>query len=141
MLLAWVEDQIDLENAWTAIAGGGGEFLEGGRRLERGRYTRILRTEEPRDRRRLLAATFRTGPLAGVLEDPEAPLAVLEARARSARIVATHRATRIDPIGPAAIVEVVQRLYAERADLRGIAWGVGQGLPHDAITARLSVAP
>lgn len=139
-LLGWVEDEIDLQNAWAALAGGGGFFLEGGRRLPRSLHESIAAGDGEPSRRRKLALAFRVGSLAGVFDDPDLGLASLEARARVARIAAVHRAARLDPIGASPILEVVMRLWAERADLRCISWGIATGLSHETIAARLVAA-
>lgn len=139
-LLAWVADGIDLANAWDALLGGGGDFVEGGRRLGRERHASIQRETSQPVRRRQLAAVFGPSPLAAVFDDPGLPLAALEARATALRIAQERRAARLEPLGAAPILEVVMRLRAERSDLRRVNWGVEQGLPPDAIIGQLTVA-
>jgi vacuolar-type H+-ATPase subunit C/Vma6 len=138
-LLAWVEDGIDLENAWCAIVREAQGFVEGGRRLSRERYTKIASLDEEVDRRRQLADAFASGPLSRVFDDVEIPLSALEARAARARISAARHASRLDPIGAAPILEVVMRMRAEWVDLRRINWGISQGVPTDLIVGQLMV--
>jgi vacuolar-type H+-ATPase subunit C/Vma6 len=139
-LLGWVEDEIDLHNAWETLVGNAGSHLEGGRQLPHSLCETIASEPDEASRRRRLARTFRVGALAGVFDDPEIEFALLEARARAARIADARRAARLDPIGASSILEVVLRLQAERADLRCISWGVAAGLSHETIVARLVVA-
>jgi vacuolar-type H+-ATPase subunit C/Vma6 len=136
-LRAWVADEIDLQNAWDALAGGTDSFLDGGRRLPRSRYEKIAATTDEPGRRRALAEAFRRSDLAGVFDDPVIGLEKLEARARAARIESARRRARRDPIGTAPILEVVLRLWAERVDLRCIGFGVAAGLSHETIVDRL----
>lgn len=140
-LTGWVEDEIDLHNAWAALAGDASGFLEGGRRLPRPLYESIAALDGQPGRRAGLARAFRDGSLGGVFDDPDLRADSLEARARAARIAATHRAARLDPIGAGPILELVLRLWAERADLRCISWGVSAGLPYATIVSRLVAAP
>lgn len=139
-LRGWVEDEIDLHNAWDALVGGTDAFLDGGRRLPRARYESVAGGRDEPARRRALAESFRKGGLAGVFDDPVVGLEKLEARARAARIASARRQVRRDPLGAAPVLEVVQRLWAERADLRCIGFGVAAGLSPETIVDRL-VAP
>ena len=75
--------------------------------------------------------------LGRVFEDPDVPLALLEAHAVRVRIATERRAARFDPIGPSPILEFVMRLRAERADLRRINWGIAEGLPTESIVGQL----
>lgn len=139
-LTGWVEDEIDLHNAWGTLAGDTSGFLEGGRRLSRPLCDSIAVLEGEPSRRARIARAFRGGALAGVFDDPELGLESLEARARAARIDAARRSARLDPIGPSPILELVLRLWAERADLRCIGFGVWAGLPYETIVSRLVAA-
>lgn len=132
-LLAWVADAIDLENAWGAVVGCVGGFVEGGTRLSRAQHSEIAGLTSERSRRRRLTRVFAGTTLSGVFDDPLVPLPALEVRAAAARIVAERRAARVDPIGAAPVLEFVMRLRAERADLRRINWGIAQGLPSGTI--------
>jgi vacuolar-type H+-ATPase subunit C/Vma6 len=139
-LLAWVTDGVDLENAWSAVVEQTEGFVDGGLRLSRERHASIAGEPDAELRRRELAHVFARSALASVFDDPDAPLASLEARAVRARIAAERLAARTDPIGPSPILEFVMRLWAERADLRRINWGIAQGLPMEAIVGQLVVA-
>jgi hypothetical protein len=139
-LLAWVSDGIDLENAWDALVDGGGDFVEGGRRLTRERQAAISREATEPARRRELANVFSRSPFAPVFGDRDVPLAALEGWATRVRIAEERRAARVEPLGAAPILEVVMLLRAERSDLRRINWGVDQGLPTEAIAHQLTEA-
>lgn len=140
-LARWARDEIDLQNAWDAVSAGGGPFVPGGEHLLVGPHGAISSIADPATRRRRLAEVFEKTPLEGVFADPEQAPAELEARARAIRIANARRSARLDPVGAAAIVEVVLRLWAERANLRCIAWGIGAGVSYETITARLVATP
>jgi hypothetical protein len=131
-LLAWVVQGIDLGNAWGALLGAPDPFVEGGERLTRAEFDRIAREESPSARRAALAGVFAADGLGAVFEDAAAPLAALESRSRIARLRELRRAARIDPLGPAALLEAVMRLREEPKRLRRIAWAVAQGIPESA---------
>lgn len=136
-LSAWVAEGIDLENAWDALAAGGGRFLDGGAWLSRDRHAAIAREPSVDVRCRRLARVFSRSALAPVFADPYAPPSSFEDRARAARLRAERRAARVDPLGPSALLEVFMRIGAERADLRRINWAVAQGIPTEAIAGQL----
>lgn len=141
-LLAWVEEGIDLENAWEALAGGAeGTFLPGGGCLTREQHRDIASAPEQSARRRQLTRVFAGGPLAGPFSNPALPLASLEAEAQAARARTMRGRARLDPLGAAPILEVVMRLRIERSNLRCINWGIALGLPCDAIMAGMATAP
>jgi hypothetical protein len=140
-LSRWAQDEIDLHNAWDALAGGTGPCLAGGRWLPQSLHAAIALEADPALRRRRLGAAFQTSPLAGVFDASELGPDALEARARALRIAAARRAARLDPIGASPILEIILRLWAERADLRCISWGIAASLSYETITARLVAAP
>jgi hypothetical protein len=133
-LVAWVAEEIDLENAWSLLLGVGGE-LEGGRRLPRELRDLILREPEPSARREQLARAFAGSAPGDVLADPEVALHALERRVRHARERACTRAARLDPLGPLALLEILLRLREETARLRRIGLAVAQGVPEPAAFA------
>lgn len=139
-LLAWVLDGIDLDNAWSALAGQGAGFIDGGRLVSRERHAAIANEEDAHKRRLELAQVFAKSPLANVFHGPDVSLATLEHRAVRDRIDYEHRKGRVDPLGASPILECVMRLRAERADLRRINWGVAAGYPADVIVGQLQVA-
>ena len=105
------------------------EFLPGGARVTRDAFAR-LRAERDGERlmeglRALLAGTALGAALA---HDPP-DLASLEPRATAARIAALRGLARRDPLGPAVVLAVLERLRAEARALRAIAWGVAFGAP------------
>lgn len=138
-LRRWVEDEIDLRNAWSAWLGSGSDFVEGGRNLGRAVLEAVSAERDEREKRRRLARALDRTRLAGVFDDPDLAGAALEARARVVRIEGARRAGRLDPIGEAPIVEVLLRLRAERAALRCIGWGVASGLDTRTIVSQLAL--
>ena len=138
---AWVAEGIDLENAWSALAGAGAEaFLDGGTRIGPSHYAAAAAETDVTTRRRRLARALEGGSLAGPFADTSLPVAQLETAARHARLRAMRRRARRDPLGAAPIVALVMQLDAERATLRSIGHGVAQGLPYDAIVAGSALA-
>lgn len=140
-LLAWVREGIDLENAWDALAGGGSTFIEGGGHLSSGQHAMVTAEPSASRRRRLLGRVFARSALARVFDDPGIPTMALESHAQSERITHQRRAARIDPLGAAPILEFVMRLWAERAALRRINWGIAQGSPAEAIIGPIAGWP
>ncbi|MBW2233164.1 MAG: V-type ATPase subunit [Deltaproteobacteria bacterium] len=137
-LLGWARDEIDLENAWDALAGAGGRFVEGGQQLDSEQHDAVAGEPTEAVRRRRLDQLFARSALSRVFHDPALPSSALESRARAVRIANEHRATRLDPLGAAPILEFVMRLRAERADLRRINWGVAQGRPAEDIIGQMA---
>lgn len=140
-LRAWVEEGIDLENAWHALLGGTDSFVEGGRLLPRALHDAVLREPDEPARRRRLAEVFAGDPLGAVFADDAARLACLETRALGIRIAGQRHAVRLDPIGAAPILDFVLRLRAELADLRRIHWGVAQGVAPETLRGELVSRP
>jgi vacuolar-type H+-ATPase subunit C/Vma6 len=140
-LLGWVRDGIDLENAWAALAGAGESFVQGGHQLSEAQHAAVAHEEIVARRRHRLEQIFAPSPLARVFDDPMTPAAALESRARMVRIANERRATRIDPLAEAPILEFVMRLRAERADLRRINWGIAQGRAAEVIIDQMSRRP
>jgi len=134
----WVEDEIDLGNAWTALAGHAGAFVAGGRALPRLAFEAVAEERDGSSKRRQLVRAFRETGLGLVFEDPDLGMSALEARARAVRIARAHGQARLDPIGEGPIVEFMLRLWSERADLRCIAWGVDARMTTDAIVSQLA---
>jgi vacuolar-type H+-ATPase subunit C/Vma6 len=133
----FASELVNQENAWTLLLaaplepGGAADrdFLPGGMLLTREHFAR-LRAERDGDRvlqelRRLLEGTALGTALAAEPFD----LSSLEQRAASARIAWLRGLARRDPLGPAVILAVLERIRAEARALRAIAWGVAFGAP------------
>jgi len=127
-LLAWVEQSIDLENVWAALQADDAHFLEGGARLSRDAFETVARKPGGSERRADIARVFATDPLGEIFADERVPQAALEGRSRLVRRRGLERTARRDPLGPAALLELVMRLREEPARLRRIAWAVAQGV-------------
>ena len=130
-----------LANAWHALLGGRSGFIEGGRELTRKRHDAIVGEPEEQGRRAGLARALKRSPFAPVFADASRPLASLESDALAARIRNERRASLMDPLGPAPVLQFAARLRAELTDLRRINWGVAQGASADAIRGQLLGAP
>lgn len=128
---------VDQENLWTLLLAAPPtagetmehEYLPGGVVLTRDAFTR-LRAE--RDAERLTAELRRhfagTAIGAALTQEPvEWPS--LEARIAAARVVWLRGLARRDPLGPAVVLAVLERIRAEARALRAIAWGIALGAP------------
>jgi vacuolar-type H+-ATPase subunit C/Vma6 len=141
-------DLVDQENLWTLLlsappAGAPNvdqEFLPGGGVLTREVFVR-LRAE--RDGARLVAELRRcfTGTAIGtaLARDP-VEWASLEARILAARITWLRGAARRDPLGPAVVLSVLERIRTEARALRAIAWGVAFGAPPATLASLMTEA-
>jgi vacuolar-type H+-ATPase subunit C/Vma6 len=136
---------VNQENAWTLLLAAPLEsgspadrdFLPGGIVLTREQFAR-LRAERDGDRvlqelRRLLEGTA----LGAALSAEPFDIPSLEQRAASARIAWLRGLARRDPLGPAVVLSVLERIRAEARALRAIGWGVAFGAPAQAL-ARLT---
>jgi len=130
-------DLVDQANLWTLLLSapppdamtGGREYLPGGSVLTREVFVR-LRAERDGDRlmTRLRAQFAGTAIGTALARDP-VEWASLESRVASARIVWLRGLARRDPLGPAVVLSVLERIRAEARALRAIAWGVAFGAP------------
>jgi vacuolar-type H+-ATPase subunit C/Vma6 len=128
---------VDQENVWTLLlaaapddaAPADQEFLPGGFRLTAKAFTR-LRAERDIDRLlQELRALLKGTPLGAALAADPLDVATLESRAALARIAWLRGLARRDPLGPAVVLGVMERVRAEARALRAIAWGVAFGAP------------
>ena len=133
----YAAELVDQENAWTLLLAAppeGGvpidqEFLAGGARVTRDEFVR-LRAE--RDGERLvegLRALLEGTALGAALAQNPLELPSLEPRAATARIAWLRGLARRDPLGPAVVLAVLERIREEARALRAIAWGVAFGAP------------
>lgn len=140
---------VDEENVWTLLlaapqlpgAASDAEYLPGGALLAAPRFA-ALRAE--RDSDRLLAALrtlFAGSALGGVLDRDPLTWPSLEAQAASARIAWLRSVARRDPLGPAVVLAVLERIRAEARALRAIAWGVSLGAPAPTFALQLPGTP
>jgi vacuolar-type H+-ATPase subunit C/Vma6 len=136
---------VNQANAWTLLLAAPPEagcaadkdFLPGGTFPTRSQFAR-LRAERDGDRvrqelRRLLEGTA----LGTALAEEPFDLPSLEQRAAAARIDWLRGVARRDPLGPAVVLAILERIRAEARVLRAIAWGVAFGAPAPAL-ARLT---
>jgi vacuolar-type H+-ATPase subunit C/Vma6 len=144
----YAAELVDQENAWTLLLAAppesepvtDQEFLPGGARLTREEFVR-LRGE--RDSERLmegLRAVMVGTALGAVLAQEPMDMVSLEPRATAARIAALRGEARRDPLGPAVVLGVLERIRAEARALRAIGWGVAFGAPPPAIASLMPEA-
>jgi vacuolar-type H+-ATPase subunit C/Vma6 len=137
---------VDQENVWTLLLAappeGGApadrDFLLGGSRLT---LTEFARLRAERDSQRLaqgLRVLFKGTALGVALAVDPLDMPAVALRAAAARIVWLHRLGRRDPLGPAVVLGVMERIRAEARALRSIAWGVSFGAPASTV---LSLIP
>jgi vacuolar-type H+-ATPase subunit C/Vma6 len=132
-LMAYVREQIDLENTWSALLlashrdGEAAEacFLEGGARVDRGTFLEAAAAPlaDAVDR---LAARHASG-LAAALRAGSGDLPAMERRALEARADAQRQAARIAPLGPATILSFVLQLQLQALRLRQLVWSRALG--------------
>jgi len=135
---------VDQANCWTlmlaAPAGQGiaadGEFLPGGLRLTQQDFVRLRAERDGDSVRRELTRLLSGTALGTALAEEPFELGALESRAAAARIAWLRGLARRDPLGPAVVLSVLERIRAEARALRAIAWGVAFGAPAS-VLARL----
>lgn len=146
-LRAYAAEVVDLENAWSVLLadGYGAEvpaaevFIDGGRAMDRDRFLRAAGADDPIERRRLVAEAFAGTALEAPFADPASPQTKLEAAVLRARIDEQRIAGRVDPLGPAPLLEFALRLRAQVLDFQVVAWGVALAAPPDVMAAELVV--
>lgn len=142
VVIGYVRDTIDLENALVALVLAGGDsesarkreesFLAGGRRLTLIAFLAAIAAGNARDACRRLSVAFRPTPLAAVFERaPDA--STIEEQLLRSRILMLHAAQRRDPAGPASVLEFALRVRAEVWMVRRVIWGVALRAPQDAL--------
>lgn len=145
-LVGHARRSIDLGNAWSALSAGAWAaevdpddvYVAGGRAIDGAGFAAIARLDDPDARRRALARAFAGGPLARVFADPATPLSDLERSALSACIEDERRARRLDPLGPAPLLELALRVRAQVRDLQAVLWGAALSAPSSAVSAALA---
>jgi vacuolar-type H+-ATPase subunit C/Vma6 len=129
----FVARRIDLDNAWTAllIADHGSDvspaslFVDGGEVLDRETFLLASTSRSRSEAAALLSAAARAAPLAAAMgTDAGVEDRVLRALIREQRDIA-----RLDPLGPAPIIEFALKARAELSTLRRIIWGKSLGAP------------
>lgn len=140
LLIAYVRETIDLENAYTAfvLAAEGKDvtpkdaFLPGGDHVTVEVFE-VAAAADPAVAGRKLAAAFADTPLGPAFERHGNDAVQLEDAVLRIRVRELARATRLDPLGPAPLLAYALRLRAELLDLRRIIWGVALGAPRGAL--------
>jgi vacuolar-type H+-ATPase subunit C/Vma6 len=134
----FVDHVIDLENLWTCLllvdsrlTGTEAAFIDGGALLP----TDVLRTAVAARGRgeatSILLPRVAGTPLALALTTDRAP----EERVLRALIREQHDIARLDPLGPAPIIEFCLRLRAEAIALRRILWGLALEVPAEQLVS------
>lgn len=129
----YVSRVVDLENLWTAVLLAEHEtshspaslYVDGGGLLDRDAFLLAAGAQSPREATSVLVRILGTSPLApAVSADPGAEARALRALTREQRDIA-----RLDPLGPAPIIELLLRSRGEHLALRRIIWGIALGTP------------
>jgi vacuolar-type H+-ATPase subunit C/Vma6 len=137
LLLNYVRELIDLENACAALVLASGEtdipakraFIEGGRYVALDGFLESIATADAGAAGRRLAVALRPAGLGLAFERWAGDAAEIEQRVLLYRIAALHAAERRDPAGPASVLGFVLRLRKEALELRRLIWGVVLGTP------------
>jgi vacuolar-type H+-ATPase subunit C/Vma6 len=146
-LRAYVQQLVDLENAWAALLLAGQPddvnretvFLDGGRELTQSLFDAVVAEPEPPRAADRLAELFGASPLAPVFADYEVTRRRLEDEALISLIGHYTGEARRDPLGLAFAIAYVLRLRAESLDLRRIIWGVALHAPGATIVSAMVV--
>lgn len=126
-----VERLVDLENIWTAllVVEQGAEtppealYVPGGTAVARDAFRVAATSRSRREAAALLTALVRQTPLLpAVSSEPGAERRALRALAREQRDIA-----RLDPLGPAPIIEYVLRLRGDLQTVQQDIWGLALG--------------
>ncbi len=136
LVLDYVRDTIDLENATVALMLAGGEadlpgktaFVEGGRRLPLATFLDAIAAGDTAAAGRCLGKAFRPMPLAAAFERAGNASSIEEQLLRG-RIAMIREAERRDPAGPASVLGFALRVRMEVFDVRRMIWGIELGAP------------
>ena len=136
LVVDYVRDTIDLENATAALILSAGEadspgkraFVKGGRRLPLPTFLEAIAAGDAAAAGRRLAVAFRPTPLAAAFERAADAVSIEEQLLRS-RIAMLRETERRDPAGPASVLGFALRVRVEVFDVRRVIWGVELGAP------------
>lgn len=136
LVVDYVRDTIDLENATVALMLAGGEadlpgktaFVEGGRRLPLATFLDAIAAGDSAAAGRCLAKAFRPTPLAAAFERAGNASSIEEQLLRG-RIAMIRETERRDPAGPASVLGFALRVRMEVFDVRLVIWGIELGAP------------
>jgi len=128
---------VDQANVWTLLlaaplqagADADQEFLPGGSRITRPAFARLRTVREADPLVEVLRILLKDTALGAALATAPLDLPSLEPRAASARIAWLRGLARRDPLGPAVILSVLERIRAEARVLRALGWAVAFGAP------------
>ena len=135
ILLDYVREAIDLENACAALVLAGTEhdnaakaaFVAGGRALSLAAFLDAVAAGAGVASR--LAVAFRGSELATDFERWGADPARIEEQLLHRRIARLRALARRDPAGPASVLEFALRLRSELLELQRLIWGMALGAP------------
>ncbi len=143
-MLRHVRFQIDVGNAWSAVALAAKEvesepaelFIPGGGELSIEAFLEACRAVGGEEARRVLRMRTAGTRLARVLSDT-VPRWQQEDRALAESLALLKHDARVDPLGVGVIVQYVLRVRAEMRDLARIIWGISLGMPRALVTDAL----
>lgn len=144
VLVNYVRDAIDLENAYTALVLAGDDrelpradlFLPGGGRLTSAAFERAAAAPDAAAAAKRLAEVFAkpaTSRLAEVFRRIAGDPGGIEDTALRAHIRFLMQEQRRAPLGPAPVLAYALRLRAQVLDLRRLIWGIALGAPVGAL--------
>ncbi|MFW2389715.1 MAG: V-type ATPase subunit [Polyangiales bacterium] len=147
-LVEYVEQVIDLMNAWSALlhfAESDSEivaqaFVEGGRWIDRDGFAKLMRLETRAEVEKQLARNLRSSVLGGPFARTVGDLPALEGAVLRAQIDWQRRSVRLDPSGAAPIIGFAIELRAQIMNLQRIIWGVALRAPSALIQAEMVLA-
>lgn len=147
-LVEYVEQVIDLMNAWSALLHFTESdteiveraFVEGGRWLHRDAFAKLMGLETREQVEKRLARELRSSVLGGVFARSAGDLPALEGAVLRAQIAWQKRSVRLDPSGAAPVIGFAIELRAEMLNLQRIIWGVALHAPSALIQAEMVVA-
>lgn len=157
-LRAFVEESIDLENASAALALSATElepiepiepvetedpeacFIEGGRCLDRKKFSEAARSDDARGTRQVLAGVFAGTVFGRAFEGPSEVDSDIELELFRVRLEALVARARREPLSVVLLLAFVFRARAEGLDLRKLIWARALGAgPSDTVLGFVSV--
>jgi vacuolar-type H+-ATPase subunit C/Vma6 len=143
-LRCYVRLMIDLENAWTALAGAAGQlerdaqllFIEGGESVTREQFTTMINAAAPTPALALLLHNTESELLRSSLTTRQ-PWWNAEDGALAALLTHYRQTSRLHPLAADTVILCLLRVRAEARDLARLIWGIVLGVPRDQLIAEL----
>ena len=135
---------IDLENAWTALAGAAGQlerdaeslFIDGGQSVTRERFAAMVGAKAPSPALAMLLETTSDDLLSRSLTTRQ-PWWNAEDGALGALLLHYRESARLRPLAADIVILCLLRIRAEVRDLARIVWGIVLDVPRDQLIGEL----